>query len=297
VRKSRGYTIWLLILFSLVIAGLVLARTGHLRFVEGGAFRLVAPANQQLGALGRSIADIFQTARDLRDLRQRNEELTQLANQLAVENVRLKELQAENEILRRLANYIESSPGREFKATEVRARVVSYEPNSLLQYLIVAAGSDDGIAEGMPVATELGLVGRIEEAYPKVSRVRLIIDADSTVNALVQRTRAAGVIKGQIGGKLLLDYIPQGEDQLAVGDWIVTSGLGGAFPRQIYIGQVTTLQRKDYEMFQKAEVKPAVDFGRLEVVLIITNFIPLQPEELTPAGEPTPQPQAAPAQP
>ena len=293
MRKSRGYTIWLVVLLSLMIAGLVLARTGQLRTVEGGVFRFFAPVQEQLGAFGRSVADLFQTLRDLRDLRQQNQQLTELANQFAVENVRLKELQAENEVLRRLVNFAESSASGEFKAAQVRARVVGYEPNSLLQYIIIAAGSNDGIAIGMPVVTERGLVGRVEQIYPASARVRLIIDADSSVNALVQRTRSPGIIKGQLGGKLLLDYVPQGENAIALGDWILTSGLGGGFPRQIYIGQVTSLQRKEYEMYQQAEVRPAVDFSRLEIVLVITNFIPLKPEELqtdkaqaTPEGTP-----------
>jgi rod shape-determining protein MreC len=297
VRKSRGYTIWLVILLSLMIAGLALARTGHLRAIEGGFYRFTAPVQEQFGAMGRSIAELFQTFRDLRDLRQQNEQLTELANQLAVENVRLKELQAENEVLRRLVNFAESSASGEFKAAEVRARVVGYEPNSLLQYIIIAAGSDDGIAVGMPVVTERGLVGRVEQIYPTAARVRLIIDSDSSVNALVQRTRAPGIIKGQLGGALLLDYVPQGEGAVALGDWILTSGLGGGFPRQIYIGQVTDLQRKEYEMFQRAQVRPAVDFSRLEIVLVITNFIPLKPEELETGRADLATPEATPARP
>jgi rod shape-determining protein MreC len=135
----------------------------------------------------------------------------------------------------------------------------------------------------MPVVTERGLVGRVETVYPTLSKVRLIIDTSSAVSALVQRTRATGVVKGQPGGELVLDYLPQGQDVVAVGDVVLTSGAGGGFPRQLVIGQVIEIRQKDYEMFQQAVLRPTVDFDRLEVVLIITNFVPLSLEGLEPA--------------
>jgi rod shape-determining protein MreC len=290
LKRTHGLVGWLIALPALVILGFILARLGQLQPIEGVLFRLLAPAQAQLGALGHNLEDIAQTARDLRDLRQRNQQLTELANQLLVENVRLKEVEAENQTLRRLADFVESSSGRSFKAAEVRARVVGREPNDLLQYIVIGAGSEDGIAAGMPVVTERGLVGRVVRVFSHAARVQLIIDADSSVNALVQRSRATGMVKGQVGGRLVLDYVQQGETLVEVGDLLLTSGLGGGYPRQIVIGQVTALTRKDYEMFQQAEVKPTVDFDRLEIVLVITNFTPLSAgaEDVgpTPASEP-----------
>jgi rod shape-determining protein MreC len=284
VKRPRGYTIWLATLLSIVIAGLVLAQTGQLPQVEGGILRLLVPVQNWFSSVGHSASDIVQTTRDLRDLRQRNQQLTELVNQLAVENIRLKETEADYETLGRLLGFAEaeSNATREFKAVEVRARVIGREPSNLLQYIIIAVGAQDGMEIGMPAVTENGLVGRIEVVFPTASRVRLITDADSSVNVLVQRTRATGVVKGQAGGRLILDYLPQGEDVVSVGDIILTSGLGGGFPRQLVVGQVVSVQQKDYELFQTAEVRPTVDFDRLEIVLVITNFVPLALETDTP---------------
>jgi rod shape-determining protein MreC len=277
LKRPRGYTIWLVTLLSIVIGGLVLAQTGHLSQIEGGAFRALQPIQNLFSSVGQGISDVLQTARDLSDLRQRNTELTELVNQLAVENIRLKEIEADYETLSRLLAFSESESNlsREFKAVEVRARVIGREPSNLLQYIVIGAGAHEGLEIGMPVVTETGLVGRIEEVFPTASRVRLITDTDSSVNALVQRTRATGVVKGQSGGRLTLDYLQQGEDVVSVGDIVLTSGLGGGYPRQLVIGQIVSLEQKDYELFQRAEVRPTVDFDRLEIVLVITNFTPL----------------------
>ena len=278
LKRPRNYTVWLILLVCLFVAGLVLALTGNLDDAEGPLFRLLAPLQERLSVIGQGVSDVIQTTRDIRDLRERNEQLTELVNELAVENVRLKELEAENAILRDLLDYTDTSLGSDFKATEVRTRVVSWEPGNLLQYIMISAGTEDGLAVGMPVVTERGLVGRIDEVYPRSARVRLIIDADSSVNALVQRTRATGIATGGAGRQLTLDYLPQEGDVVAVGDIILTSGLGGGFPRRLVIGQVVEIIQKDYEIFQQAIIRPTVDFDRLEIVLVITNFSPLTSE-------------------
>jgi len=275
LEKPRGYTIWLIFLAGLFIIGLILAYTGHLGAAEGVAYQVFAPIQDQFSKIGEGISDLVQTARDLHELRERNEQLIELVNELAVENVRLKEIEAENEVLRRLLEFADSSPGREFKAAELRARVIAREPGNLLQYILISAGKDDGLDIGMSVITERGLVGRIEEIYPRAARVRLIIDSDSSVNALVQRTRATGIVKGRPGERLVMDYLPQEGDVVAVGDIILTSGLGGGYPRQLVIGQVVEVTQEDYEMFQQAMIRPTVDFDRLEIVLVITNFVPM----------------------
>lgn len=273
----------MVVLGALLILGIVLDRIGLLNPAEGGVFRVFEPVQSAFVGIGEGVSDLVQTARDLRDLRQRNQQLVELVNQLAVENVRLKEVEAENEILRRLLDFAQSSPGHTFKAAEVRTRVVGRQPDNISQFILIAAGSNDGIQAGMPVVTERGLVGRVETVYPTLSKVRLIIDTSSAVSALVQRTRATGVAKGRPGGELVLDYLPQGQDVVAVGDVVLTSGAGGGFPRQLVIGQVIEIRQKDYEMFQQAILRPTVDFDRLEVVLIITNFVPLGLEGLEPA--------------
>ena len=113
--------------------------------------------------------------------------------------------------------------------------------------------------------------------------MRAIIDRSSSVNALTQSTRASGLVEGQIDDSLVMRSISQ-SDVVSVGDTVFTSGLGGNFPRQILIGQIVEVDRKDYELYQTAVVRPTVDFDHLEVVLVITDFEPITETEQVPVG-------------
>jgi rod shape-determining protein MreC len=215
------------------------------------------------------------TFRELGTLRQENEALQQLANRLMIENVQLKEAEAENEDLRRLLQFTRSNPHQEYRAAEVIGRVIGRDPSSFLSYLTIDVGSDRGITSGMPVVTDEGLVGRAIEVGFTSSKVLLVIDGRSSVNALVQRSRASGVVEGVLGGGLVMKYISQ-DQPVSVGDVVLTSGLGSSFPKGLVIGQVVAVHQRDIEMFQQAQVRPTVDLGRLERVLVITGFQPLE---------------------
>jgi rod shape-determining protein MreC len=102
----------------------------------------------------------------------------------------------------------------------------------------------------------------------------LLTDPASSVNALIQSSRATGVVQGQGQRGLVMRYIEQSE-QVAVGDVVLTSGLGGNFPKRLVIGQVTAVKRNDVEMFQEVQVQSAVRFDRLEIVLVVQNFVPI----------------------
>ena len=139
----------------------------------------------------------------------------------------------------------------------------------------------------MPVVTDQGLVGRISEVTDTTSKVLLITDASSSVNALLQSSRLNGVVRGSPGGGLVMDYIPQG-GLFSTGEIILTSGLGGNFPKGIPLGQVTEIRQRDIDVFQQAVVQPTGDFGSLELVMVVTNFDPLEnlPDLLAPVVEP-----------
>jgi len=271
----------LIILILLGLAGIVLDRNEDLQPIEDLALRLVIPVQGKLTSLGNNISDLTQTTRDLRELRRRNEELQGLADSLMIENVRLKEVESENETLRRLLGFIQANPTHSYKAAEVQGRVIGRDPSNFLSYLIIDSGSQQGIEKGMPVVTERGLVGRITDVGSNWAKVMLIIDPSSSVNALIQTSRATGVVEGQVGGSLVMKYIPQG-DTVNVNDIVLTSGLGGNFPKMLIIGQVTAVHQRDIEMFQQAHIQPTVDFNNLEIVLVITNFLPADFERLVP---------------
>lgn len=271
----------LIILILLSLAGVVLDQNDDLQPIEDLALRLVVPIQAKLTAVANSVSDLTQTTRDIRELRRSNEELQGLADSLMIENVRLKEIGSENETLRRLLDFTQANPTHSYKAAEVKGRVIGRDPSNFLSYLIVDVGSQQGIERGMPVVTERGLVGRITEVGSNWAKVMLIIDPSSSVNALIQNSRATGVVEGRVGGGLVMKYIPQA-DTVNVNDIVLTSGLGGNFPKALIIGQVTAVHQRDIEMFQQAVIRPTVDFNNLEIVLVITNFLPTDFERLVP---------------
>lgn len=271
----------LIILILLSLAGLALDQNERLQPIEDLALRFVVPVQGKLTSLANSLSDLTQTTRDLRELRRRNEDLQSLADSLMIENVRLKEIESENETLRRLLNFTQANPTHSYKAAEVKGRVIGRDPSNFLSYLIIDLGSQQGIEKGMPVVAERGLVGRITDVGSNWAKVMLIIDPSSSVNALIQSSRATGVVEGHVGGSLVMKYIPQGET-VNVNDIVLTSGLGGNFPKKLIIGQVTAVQQRDIEMFQEAHIRPTVDFNNLEIVPVITNFLPADFERLVP---------------
>ncbi len=282
MSRERLQNLMPLLLIVLALVGFALHRAGLLQPLEGLLLRLTTPLQGGVSFVTGQFDDLAQTARDLRDLRQRNEELEEQNAGLLLENVRLREIEVEASRLRDLLDFAQANPSFEIQGAHVVGRVVAHDPSNLQRYLTLDVGQEEGIARNMPVVTDRGLVGRISEAGQGWSRVLLIIDPTSTVSALTQSTRASGSIEGQADGSLVMRSIPQA-DTVSVGDTVFTSGLGGNFPRQILIGQIVEVERRDYELYQSATVQPTVDFDHLEAVLIVTGFEPI--EEIEPEDE------------
>ena len=269
--RERWQNLIPVLLIGLALLGFVLHRAGVLEPVESLLIRATAPLQEGVTQVTTWFGDLAQSARDLRDLRQRNEELETQNAGLLLENVRLKEIEHEAVLLRDLLNFARSDPSFDIQGAHVVGRVIGRDPSNLQRTITLDVGNEAGIERNMPVVTDRGLVGRISRVGEGWSQVLLIIDVSSSVNALTQSTRASGLVQGQADGSLLMRAIPQG-DTVSVGDTVFTSGLGGNFPRQILIGQIIEVERLDYELYQAAAVQPTVDFDHLEAVLIITGF-------------------------
>jgi rod shape-determining protein MreC len=208
------------------------------------------------------------------------EEITRLegeVSQLQQEIIALREQAAEADILAALLDYARERPESSYKASRVIGRDVS----PFLRSLIIDVGSDAGISRGMPVVTRRGLVGRIIEVFPTVARVQLITDPEASVNVQLQLSRTDGVLAAQLNGELWVELIDQSAT-ITQGELVITSGLGGKFPSEIPVGQVISIHRRDYELFQQAVIQSSVDFDDIDIVLIITNFRPLPLEETLP---------------
>lgn len=276
------------LLFFVVCAGvcvvlIILSQTGVLGPVRGIA---AAPLNFLTGIFTRLSIGLSNSAESLEDvevLRQRNAELEEALARFQSELVELREIASDYQRLSELVNYTSSTQDQEFIAADVVARS---DPNAPLRTIAISRGTRDGLSVGMPVVTELGLVGRILDVAANASRVLLITDPSSGVSARLLTSRAEGSVVGRLGGDMVMGFIPLNADA-EPGDIVTTSGLGGNFPADITIGQVTNVRQQEAELFQEAIVRSLIDFDTLEIVLIITNF---QPADLSAFQQATPGP-------
>ena len=148
------------------------------------------------------------------------------------------------------------------------ARVIGMDQKSLIKTILINKGTSHGIRNGLTVVNEQGVLGRIIETSWHVSRVLLISDGNSNIDALVQGTRVQGMLQGSGAMRCMLKYIAKTEE-VKTGDLVVSSGMTEIFPKGLLLGTVIRADKKDSGLFQRIEVVPAVDFTRLEEVLVL----------------------------
>jgi rod shape-determining protein MreC len=267
MRSRPSRLILVILILALVLAWLILDQTESANPIRNAVSTVLSPVQFALERLVRPLRQALSGVGGWFSLRSDNAALS--AENLTLRNqiVLLEEARLENETLRRQLDFKSAVPSY----TMLPAEVIGRDPSVLLQFLIIDRGSADGIAEAMPVLTAEALVGRISEVSTHSAKVMLISDPSSSVSCVIQRTRATGVVQGYPENKLVMRYIPQG-DTVAVGDMVLTSGLGGNFPKRLVVGQVERVASVDVEMFQEATVKPAVSLADLEVVMVLLDF-------------------------
>ncbi|MBI4644253.1 MAG: rod shape-determining protein MreC, partial [Deltaproteobacteria bacterium] len=135
------------------------------------------------------------------------------------------------------------------------ARVIAYDPSLWSRCALLDQGQGNGVKRGQPVLTADGIVGRIVEIYPHYSKVMLIVDRNSSADAMVQRTRVRGILQGKGGNRCSLGYVPKSAD-VQPGDLVLASGLGGVFPKGLVFGKVSEANKKTPGVFQEIEVTP-----------------------------------------
>src|SRR5512139_3785504 len=221
-----------------------------------------------------AMQDFFTSPRDVASLRQRNAELERDVAELQAQVIQLQQEVGETQILAALVDFSRANPENTYRA----AAVIGRDPSPFLHFVIINRGSNDGILRGMPVVTDQGLVGRVDAVIADASRVQLITDPASTVNVRLQNAEVDATLSGSVTGDVALDLIPQ-DINIQAGDLVLTSGLGGGYPPDLIVGQVVNVRTRDFDLFQNATVQPVVDFNRLQIVLVIVNF---QPVDITP---------------
>jgi rod shape-determining protein MreC len=270
MKGLRGRTLMLALVLGLVsVLGMILDRVEVLAPVRNAVLQVTTPIQWAVTRVASSVGDTVTMFQDLGSLRDQNQALTQEVADLRARVVRLQEAEIENRALREELGFKQGYPAYDL----LPAEVVGRDPSNFLQYLQANKGSSDGVRAGTVAVVPNGLLGRVVAVGANWCRILLVTDVSSSVNALLQSSRASGVASGQAGGSLLMRYIPQGESVL-LGDMVLTSGLGGNFPKGLIIGRVSQVRQKDIELFQEAQVVSLIDFQRLEVIYLIRNFTP-----------------------
>lgn len=258
------------IMLGLCLVLIIASRTGVLSPVEG---IVAAPLNFLSGIFNSISLSVSKSVTDLSEiqtLRQRNAELEEALAKFQAELVDLREIASDYNRLADLLKYTSAAKNQEF----LTADVINVDLSGFLRTIVINKGTRDGVAVGMPVVTREGLVGRISEVSANASRVLLISDPNSAISARLQTTRVEGSVIGLDTGGLRMTFIPLGQP-IQVGDLVITSGLGGNFPADLVIGQVTSIRELKFETYQEAEVRSLVNFDTLEFVLVITSFQPV----------------------
>lgn len=202
------------------------------------------------------------------DLRAENERLRERIARLEEENLQYREALVASGNLERIVEMRES-----FEVPLLAGEVVGQDVSPWFRSVLLDRGSADDVRSGMPVVNDHGVVGLVTATAPHAARTMVLLDRQSAVDAMVQRSRARGIVKGQGGDRLRFVFMVRGDD-VRPGDEVITSGVGGVYPKGLRIGTVDSVQTGDAQLLHEARVKPSVDFGRLEQVFVMLRRSP-----------------------
>ncbi len=256
-----------LTLSLLIIGGLIFLNSqGWLKIPKDIFFQLTASGQRVAYQISLKINNSINFIRSVNDLNQENIKLEEDNRELLGQIAQLKEVVRENEFLRKqigLSNLEERQL--------ILAKVIGQDFSGLGKYFLIDKGEKDGVKKkaAVMVAGNL-LVGQVIEVTSSFSKVQLIIDSNSRVNALVQESGITGLVRGGQGLTLIIDLLPQ-RRTIEVGETVVASGLAGDFPAGLLIGQIKKVISSDVQISQQAEIKPAVDFTTLERVFVFKD--------------------------
>ncbi|HET8579144.1 MAG TPA: rod shape-determining protein MreC [Methylomirabilota bacterium] len=227
---------------------------------------VVTPVQNLLVRIHRGAVGLWAAYVDWKTVRTENVVLRAENERLRVQSLQAAETREENARLRRLLALRDRLP-----LSTLAADVIGREAGGWARALTVNRGRGDGIAQQTPVIVPEGLVGRVVQLRARAAVVQLLNDPTSTIGAVVQRTRTAGLVEGDPGGALRFKFMARDGANVAAGDLVVTSGLGALFPKGLPVGRVVSIEDKGSALFHFAVLAPAVDFSRVEEVLLLTG--------------------------
>ena len=251
------------VVVALLLYSWNLKRRDQTNLFEKTVLTVSAPLLGVVDGINRSLLSFQDDYLSIISAKRENVMLRESVRQLNSRVIASQDAVLENERLKKLLA-LKSS----VKTQSVAASVIGEESAPWYRSILIDRGSVDGLLEGMPVVATSGVVGRVIKVAPNSSRVLLLTDHSSSIAAVIQRSRARGVLKGKGGNSCSLEFAAR-EDDVKVGDIVTASGIGGIFQKGTMLGEVTMVRKGEFGMFQTIDVKPAVNLSRLEEVLVL----------------------------
>lgn len=227
---------------------------------------VTTPISTGLAKASRATFGLWATYVDWKNVRAENRRLREEVQQLRVQSLRVSDTDVENQRLRRLLALQERLP-----LTTLSGEIIAREWGGWIRSLTVNRGRGDNIPRLSAVISPDGLIGRIVDVRPGASIIQVLTDPASTVGAHVLRTRTPGIVEGDPRGTLRFKFMARDGASIQNGDVLVTAGQGGLFPRGIPIGTVRVIDNRGSALFSYAELTPAVDYARIDEVLLVTG--------------------------
>ncbi len=266
-----------LLILALIFASFLMISSGitqprSLPVFSNLFMEMLAPLQRAYHKGMTGIGDVARNYIFLLHVREENDNLRKAVVELERKNAELAEAAIANERLRKFLDFKEKMP-----KPMIPAELIGEDASSWFRTITIDKGGIDGVRKGMVVVAANGLVGHIIKTSRNYSKVLLITDYNSSVDAVCQNSRARGIVQGKVEA-CDLKYVSR-RDEVSQGERVMTSGMGGRFPKGLVIGSVTRVDRNSYGFFQKVEVTPAVDFKKLEEVFVILETNSLLDQE------------------
>jgi rod shape-determining protein MreC len=266
LRSTSGTTRVVLVLFALLLSVVFVLPTQSrllLQRVGQPLTEVIAVPIRALAVLDRSLRGTWDDYIALREVVEDNKALREEVQRLRQENSELRESAAASRRLEELLGFQQSAAFR-----TIAAQVIGRDASNWYRGLVVNKGEQDGVAVEMGVITPAGAIGRVVKTSAHTAIVLLATDPHNAITGVIQRTRDEGILEGTSHGRLRMKYLPL-LSPIQVGDYVVTSGLTGGFPKGLAIGTITRVNKTEGDLFQSAEILPEADFSRLEEVLVV----------------------------
>jgi rod shape-determining protein MreC len=230
---------------------------------QGALLDVAAPFQRLVAAPVDAAGDVWDGYLSLLDVRRENGSLRSRIAELEEEDLQYREALVASTHLQNIAAMRD-----EFEIPMQPSEVVGLDVSPWFRSVLVDRGTQHGVSAGNPVITPNGVVGLVTATSRSAAKTMLLLDRQSAINGIVQRSRARGIARGLGTDKLEFEFVVRGGD-VEVGDVVITSGLGGVYPKGLRIGNVPAVSDPGGRLMQVASVEPAVDFGRLEQVFVM----------------------------